>query len=113
MGGNSHHFAKCINEMTLIVKSQHESCIKRMHISAKQVAGMVQTKLHVILQRRHTCVPGEGANEMIFTHTCQLSEHLQLRSYAKMLPQVANNKVDFLLVPLLKKSWRLKQFTTK
>jgi len=99
--------------MTLIVKSQHECRIKRMHISAKQVAGMVQTKLHVILQRRHTCVPGENANKMIFTHPCQLSEHLQLRSYAKVLPQAGNNKVDFLLIPLLKQSWRLKQFTTK
>jgi len=44
---------------------------------------------------------------------CQLNEHLQLRSYAKVLPQAGNNKVDFLLILLLKLSWRLQQFTTE
>ncbi|KTS84763.1 hypothetical protein RSA31_21975 [Pantoea dispersa] len=71
--------------MALIVKSQHYRRIERMHVSAKQVAGMVQTKLHMILQRRHTRMPGEEANKMIFAHPRQLREHLQLRFYAEVL----------------------------
>jgi len=88
--------------MTLIVKSQHHRRIERMHVSAKQVAGMVQPKQHMILQRRHTYISGKEANQMIFAHPRQLREHLQLRLYAEVLPQVLNNNIDFLFFRFLK-----------
>lgn len=85
MGRRSHHFTKRIDEMTLVIKSQHNGHIKRMNIPAQQIAGLVQAQLHMILQRRHARLSGETANKMIFTQPGHLRQYLQLWFYVEML----------------------------